>query len=474
MQRKSNYLKKAVTAVCMSALAVCAASVVANLSTIEVSAAKNSRYQLVWSDEFNGTELNTENWTYEIGNSGSDGNNPGWGNKELEYYTDRPENISVSNGTLKITAIEEKYEGCNYTSARIKTADKQSFRYGKLEARMKLPMVDGVWPAFWMMGYNEKGWPYCGEIDIMEAWNTGQFAQGAYHWYNELGTGVLGGAQYRWRQMNNIMNDFKGFDKSQWHTYAVEWDENEIKWLVDDKEYYTLDITSKDKSEAHGLYYFILNVAVGGTLPAMAPVSGTLPATAEVDYVRAYQLSTNPASYYSGTWKEQSQVPSFTATVKNGSKIVSATQMYDGETLVLPELKKKGYTFKGYYTKAGKKVTADTRIRANTAVNGKVEISAKWTKVKVKKAVISKLTSGKKVAKLKFKKISGVKGYQVKYSQKKSVKGGKTTSIEGRSIAIPKLKSGKVYYFKARAYKFDSRNKKVYGKWSKVKSIVVK
>lgn len=471
MKRKSNTMKKIAVSGCIVAFTICA---VPQTAIRKVEAADTSRYQLVWSDEFNGTELNRDNWNIEIGNNGSNGNNPGWGNNELQYYTDRPENISVSNGTLKITALEENYKGCNYTSARIQTAGKQSFQYGKMEARMKLPLVDGVWPAFWMMGYNEKGWPYCGEIDIMEAWNTGQFAQGAFHWFNEFGTGMLYGTQYRYRQMNSIMNDFKGFDKSQWHVYAIEWNANEISWLVDDKVYYTLDVSTKDKTEAHGLYYFLLNVAVGGNLPAMAPVSGTLPATAEIDYVRAYQLTTNPSSYYSGTWKEQNQVPSFMTTVKNGRKIMSSTQMYDGENLVFPVLKKKGYTFNGFYTKSGKKITSETRIRASEALNGKVEIAAKWAKVKVKKAVISKLTSGKKMAKLKFKKIAGVKGYQIQYSKKKYAKGGKTTSIEGRSIAIPKLKSGSVYYFKARAYKLDSANKKVYGKWSKVKNVMIK
>ena len=152
-----------------------------------VSAAGN--YKLVWSDEFTGNELNRDNWTPLTGNGG---NNVGWGNNELEYYQDSSDNIQVSGGTLKIIAKEQKVTdekeqrvNFDYTSARMVTSGKASFQYGKLEARIKLPSLSGVWPAFWMMGYNDKGWPYCGEIDILETWNTDQFAQGAWHWFDD-------------------------------------------------------------------------------------------------------------------------------------------------------------------------------------------------------------------------------------------------------------------------------------------------
>lgn len=463
LTKKSRGFKRNATTACTLALAVCAVATAAKFSANDVNAAQ-SRYQLVWSDEFNGTSLNTDNWNYDIGNGGS---NVGWGNNELEYYTDREENVSVSNGTLKLTAREESYNGYAYTSGRIKTNDKQSFKYGKLEARMKLPAIKGVWPAFWMLGYHDKGWPYCGELDIMEAWNTANFAQGAYHWYNEK----VGGHKYLYGQANSFMTQFSNFDKTKWHTYGVEWDSKQIKWLLDDKVFFTLDTTSSDKSEANAPYYFILNLAVGGNLPGCAPDKGTLPSTAEVDYVRAYQL-TNSGSQYLNKWTEQDQVQKYSVKVTDGKKTYVNMSVYDGETVVVPKLTKKGYNFKGFYTKDGSKITTDTRIRKDTVAY------AKWEKIKVPRAVISKVKPAKKVARLKCKykgKTTGkVKGYQVKYSNNKKFKKAKSIVIEGKSVAVPRLKSGQVYYFKARAYKLDSKKKKVYGKWSNVKYTTIK
>lgn len=469
MKKKSNKLQKAALAAGMSVIALCAAAATARYSAVEVQAA-SSRYQLVWSDEFNGTSLNTNNWNYNIGNSGTDGNNPGWGNNELQYYTDREENVKVSNGTLKLIARQENYEGYSYTSGRITTSGKQSFQYGKLEARMKLPATKGIWPAFWMMGYNEKGWPYCGEIDILESWNEYNFAQGAWHWFDDLRPQNETWTMYRYGQMNSSTKGFEGFDKTQWHVYGIEWDKKEIRWTVDDKVYWKVDITPKSMSEAHAEYYFLLNLAVGGNLPGTAPDAGTLPVQAEVDYVRAYQL-TNSGSKYKNQWTEQNQVRKYTVKVADGQKTYVNQTVYDGETVAVPALTKRGYTFDGfYYTKNGKsyKLTSNTRIRND------ITAKAKWTKVKVKRASISSIKAGKKMAKLKFKTTGGAKGYQIKYSTNKSVKGAKTISVKGKSIAVPKLTSGKKYYFKVRAYKLDSKKKKVYGIWSKVKSVTVK
>lgn len=120
-------------------------SAAVQFNTTEVKAdTAGSDYKLVWSDEFNGTALNTDNWTYDLGNGGS---NVGWGNNEKEYYTNRTDNVYVSDGTLKITALEQKFNKYNYTSGRIKTAGKQTFKYGRMEARIKLPSLKGVWPG---------------------------------------------------------------------------------------------------------------------------------------------------------------------------------------------------------------------------------------------------------------------------------------------------------------------------------------
>ncbi|HUX60335.1 MAG TPA: glycoside hydrolase family 16 protein, partial [Ignavibacteriaceae bacterium] len=120
-------------------------------------------YKLVWSDEFNDSTLDLSKWSFEIGN------NHGY-NNEMEYYTSRTQNCSEQNGLLTITALKESYSGFNYTSARINTQNKFSFKYGKIEARIKLPYGQGIWPAFWMLGdnINQVSWPGCGEIDIME------------------------------------------------------------------------------------------------------------------------------------------------------------------------------------------------------------------------------------------------------------------------------------------------------------------
>ena len=136
-------------------------------------------WKLKWSDEFNGKKLNEDVWTYDLGTGFS-----GWGNNELESYTDKKENIRVKNGKLIIHAMKQKYGFSDYTSARIKTMDKKTFQYGKIEAKMKVKNGNqpGVWPAFWMMGNDGLQWPACGELDIMEHANGRPYASGAIHW----------------------------------------------------------------------------------------------------------------------------------------------------------------------------------------------------------------------------------------------------------------------------------------------------
>src|SRR6185436_15483099 len=136
-------------------------------------------WSLSWSDEFDSSAINTSNWKFETGAGG-------WGNNELEYYTNRAVNATVSNGNLLIIARKESYNGSSYTSARMKTQGLQSWTYGKMEARIKLPSGKGIWPAFWMLGENitSVGWPKCGEIDIMEHVNKDTTTEGTMHWDN--------------------------------------------------------------------------------------------------------------------------------------------------------------------------------------------------------------------------------------------------------------------------------------------------
>ncbi|ADN02327.1 glycoside hydrolase, family 16 [Spirochaeta thermophila DSM 6192] len=228
---------------------------------------------LIWSDEFEGSSLDTSNWTPEIGGSG-------WGNNELEYYTDRPENIQVSGGYLQIIARRESYGGMNYTSARLKTENKVYHTYGRIEARIRLSRTGmGLWPAFWMLGNNfsQVGWPACGEIDIMEHINTEDVVYGTIHW-DAGGYASYGG-------------NISPVDVTQWHVYSIEWDASSIKWFVDGVQYHEANIENSINSteEFHRPFFILLNVAIGGNWPGFTIDDSMFPVTMYVDWVRWYQ-----------------------------------------------------------------------------------------------------------------------------------------------------------------------------------------
>jgi beta-glucanase (GH16 family) len=241
-----------------------------SVAEAQASAAAAATYQLVWSDEFNGTSVNTGNWNFETGAGG-------WGNNEQQYY--RSQNASVSNGNLVITARRESYGGANYTSARMTTQNKRTFTYGRMEARIRLPLGQGLWPAFWMLGSNisSVGWPRCGEIDIMEHVNTATNVHGTIHW------DANGYAQYG----GNVNTT-----PSNYHVYSVEWNNSAIKWFVDGVKYHEANILNNINSteEFHRPFFFILNLAVGGNWPGQTIDNSKLPASMYVDYVRVYQL----------------------------------------------------------------------------------------------------------------------------------------------------------------------------------------
>lgn len=240
----------------------------------------SNNWELVWSDEFNtasGTLPDATKWTYDIGNSG-------WGNSELQYYTNRTQNIATDgNGNLVITAIKESYNGAPYTSARIKSQGLFSQKHGRFEARIKTPYGPGIWPAFWLLGddVSTTGWPQCGEIDIMEL--RGQqphIINGSLH-----GPGYSGG--------NAITKPYSipntRFDVD-FHLFAVEWNENYIDYFVDDYLYQRIK-----KSDVSGEWVFdnsffmILNVAVGGNYVGYPTSSTPFPQKMYVDYVRVYK-----------------------------------------------------------------------------------------------------------------------------------------------------------------------------------------
>jgi len=226
-------------------------------------------YQLVWSDEFDSTAINTANWNFETGGNG-------WGNNEQEYY--QSDNATVANGNLIITAKKETQGSNPYTSARMTTAGKRTFTYGKMEARMKIPVGQGLWPAFWALGSNitSVSWPACGEIDIMEHINADSLIYGTLHWNNN-GHVSSGG------KMNSTPTDY--------HVYAVEWDESSIRWYVDNVKYHEVAFSNGDNTVSifSKPFYLLFNLAVGGNWPGQTVDESKLPARLYVDYVRVYQ-----------------------------------------------------------------------------------------------------------------------------------------------------------------------------------------
>ncbi len=243
-----------------------------------------TKFDLVMEDNFDVDGAPDPSiWAYDIGR-GSENN--GWGNNELQYYTDSPDNVVVQNGYLIITAKQEALGGASYTSARLKTQNLFDQKYGRFEARIKLPLGQGLWPAFWMLGSNidQVGWPQCGEIDIMEyLGNNPTQVLGTLH-----GPGFSGGESIS--KKYNLPNS--RFD-NEFHVFGVEWTETYINWYVDDVLYN--QITRKQVEDEGGEWVFdnsffmILNMAVGGNLPGSPNSSTTFPQRMLVDYVRVYQ-----------------------------------------------------------------------------------------------------------------------------------------------------------------------------------------
>lgn len=234
---------------------------------------------IVMQDEFDTDGApDSEIWGYDIGT----GTN-GWGNNELQFYTNRTENVKVENGYLLITAKKEAYSGSQYTSARLLTKGKFDQAYGRFEARIRLPYGQGMWPAFWLLGANfdEVGWPECGEIDIMEF--RGQEPTkvlGTVH-----GPGYSGGTSIS--KSYSLIND--RFD-TNFHIYGIEWGPDYINYYIDDVLYNQItpaDVTGKWVFDHP--FYIIINLAVGGDFLG-APNSETVfPQTMLVDYVRVYE-----------------------------------------------------------------------------------------------------------------------------------------------------------------------------------------
>lgn len=242
----------------------------------------NRSWQLVWEDEFEGeagAAPDSSKWTYDIGT----GDN-GWGNAELQYYTDRPENVALDGeGNLVITSINESFSGSSFTSGRIKTQGIFEQAYGRFEARMQLPYGPGMWPAFWLLGNDieEVSWPQCGEIDVMEY--RGQqpnVVHGSLH-----GPGYSGATPVT----KNFTLQADRFDVG-FHIYAIEWGEDYIDFFVDDTLYQRVTPNDVPGEWVYDHPFFIiLNVAVGGNFVGFPTEQTVFPQTTLVDWVKVYK-----------------------------------------------------------------------------------------------------------------------------------------------------------------------------------------
>lgn len=237
-------------------------------------------YQLVWADEFKGEVLDTSNWTYEIG-TGSNG----WGNNERQYYKENNTFIH-DNEYLVIEARREVFGGSQYTSSRIITSEKASFKYGRIDIRAALPKTQGLWPALWMLGDNfwDQGWPSCGEIDIMEMLgHQPNKVYGTAHWGPNT--------SQRQQKGRSIFSGSEGDFNERFHVFSIIWEEDKIEWYLNDQLYNTLTPADMNGFDYpfNNSFFFIFNIAVGGIWPGNPDETSIFPQHMIVDYVRVFQ-----------------------------------------------------------------------------------------------------------------------------------------------------------------------------------------
>ncbi|HSC86083.1 MAG TPA: glycoside hydrolase family 16 protein [Polyangiaceae bacterium] len=256
-------------------------------------------FALVWSDEFDGPSIDSSKWQHEV-------NCWGGGNNEQQCYVTAAKNSYIESGMLHVKAIADSPTGAiggpgndatqvtrPYSSARLRTAGKADFKYGRFEARIKLPQGQGMWPAFWMLptAYAYGGWARSGEIDIMEAVNTSpsnNLVYGTLHYGAEWPANVHTGDSY----------DPSNYVAENFHVYAAEWEQGEIRWFVDDVHFETQDdwysTGNAFPAPFDQDFHILLNLAVGGAWPGPPNDSTTFPQEMVVDYVRVYQCEAAP------------------------------------------------------------------------------------------------------------------------------------------------------------------------------------
>ncbi|NNF66443.1 MAG: family 16 glycosylhydrolase [Gammaproteobacteria bacterium] len=251
---------------------------------------------LVWQEEFDGPEIDPETWFFATGDGTEKGLPGGWGNNELQYYL--PDNAMIVNGVLEITARRETVGDLNYTSARINTEDRFAFKYGRIEASIKMPSGQGLWPAFWMLSQDsdyvcdENGrpciWAAIGEIDIVEAINL-DGTNG-----NEIFATIHYGGEFPANQSSSETYTPTADVTEDFHTYALEWDETQLRWYFDGQLYAVQNnwssaaLNEDYPAPFNQNFHILLNLAVGGNFPGSPNGTTPFPATMEVDWVRVY------------------------------------------------------------------------------------------------------------------------------------------------------------------------------------------
>jgi beta-glucanase (GH16 family) len=250
----------------------------------QTSYSPGTDWSLIWSDEFDGNKLDKTKWNRQVEKAGRF-------NEEWQAYTKSKKNAYVENDQLVIKAIQKgKKHGKNqYTSARLNTAGKFGFKYGKVAARIKLPKTEGIWPAFWMLGtnINENGgdtpWPQCGEIDILELYGSKDPAvvEANIHFADKDGSHDQMGSKSFALKEGVFADDF--------HIFELEWTEENVSWFVDGKQYASFSIKGKEFSMFHKEFFFLLNIAVGGTHAGRPDETSEFPEYMYVDWIRVYQ-----------------------------------------------------------------------------------------------------------------------------------------------------------------------------------------
>ena len=323
----------------MKKLIIFASMLVLGVGNLMAENLKQEKWNLVWSEEFDGNKLDRTKWNYVIGNGFWSGGTwiNGWGNQEKEYYTDREKNVKVADGKLTLTALKENYKGeaagsqtsFDYTSGKIVSKDLFNKKYGRFEIKAKLPVGKGLWAALWMLPQEDVygGWATSGELDMVEGWGSKpDTIAGTLHYGSVWPKNVHTGKDYV----------FKGSNVEEFHDYVVEWLPGEIRWYVDGELYQVQNNwNSRNGNEAldytfpapfDQAFYMILNVAVGGWFDGDPNGTTKFPQTMEVDYIRVYDLEGGyNENVEKGKVENKEQLPT---TVK---KSVNGNYIYNGD-----------------------------------------------------------------------------------------------------------------------------------------------